>query len=350
MKATQGKITQDTTTQDTTTQDTATRPEIIIDTEFKDLLPALDAETYATLEENLTENGCRDPLITWNNYLIDGHNRYEICTRLDIPYEVRSMEFPTREDVVIWIIANQISRRNLLPMQLSYYRGRHYHADKLIIKNVKGNNQYKVDKPDNQVKPLQDVKALNNSAADAKTADARAWSTATRLANKYHVSRDTIEHDAKVANAIDKIGEKNPDAKRRILAGDSRYEKKALEALLTATDEELNECVEKISDGTFGKKASHAKTDDGANGATGANGANGTTAGANSANGATGATGNQGFPGLSEANHYAMAKADITRILLSEQKKLTKSIDMPELKATLRTFINTLENLYTKYC
>ena len=40
------------------------------------------------------------------------------------------MEFDTREEVVIWIIRNQTDRRNLSPIQLSYFRGVHYNADK----------------------------------------------------------------------------------------------------------------------------------------------------------------------------------------------------------------------------
>ena len=48
--------------------------EIRIDEEFKNLLPTLDKETYAWLEENLQTNGCREPLVTWEGILIDGYN------------------------------------------------------------------------------------------------------------------------------------------------------------------------------------------------------------------------------------------------------------------------------------
>ena len=88
---------------------------IIIDEEFKDLLPALDKETYALLEENLLQNGCRDSLILWGNTLIDGHNRFEICTKHGIPFNTMDKDFETREDVIIWMVSTQISRRNLTP-------------------------------------------------------------------------------------------------------------------------------------------------------------------------------------------------------------------------------------------
>ena len=45
--------------------------EIIIDEEFRFLLPVLDEETFRLLEENILEHGCRVPLVLWNNILID---------------------------------------------------------------------------------------------------------------------------------------------------------------------------------------------------------------------------------------------------------------------------------------
>ena len=33
---------------------------------------------YLKLEEDLVENGCRDSLLVWDKYVIDGANRYDI--------------------------------------------------------------------------------------------------------------------------------------------------------------------------------------------------------------------------------------------------------------------------------
>ena len=104
--------------------------ELIIDEEFRFLLPALDKNTYAQLEERILENGVRDPIVVWGNTIIDGHNRYSIAVQHDIPYATVEMEFGSRNEATIWIILTQISRRNLTPMQLSYFRGVHYMADK----------------------------------------------------------------------------------------------------------------------------------------------------------------------------------------------------------------------------
>ena len=50
-----------------------------IDPEFKTLIRPLRKDEYLQLEVNLAVDGCREPIITWNNIIVDGHNRYEIC-------------------------------------------------------------------------------------------------------------------------------------------------------------------------------------------------------------------------------------------------------------------------------
>lgn len=86
---------------------------IHIDNEFKNLIPPLTNEEYKGLEESILKEGCRDSLVTWNGTLIDGHNRYEICTKHSIPFETVEHNFDSRQAVIEWIILNQFGRRNL---------------------------------------------------------------------------------------------------------------------------------------------------------------------------------------------------------------------------------------------
>jgi hypothetical protein len=86
---------------------------MIIDNEFKALIPPLTADEKQGLEKSLINEGCRDALVLWGDILVDGHNRYEICTRHNIPYKTIQREFTSRQDVIEWIILNQFGRRNL---------------------------------------------------------------------------------------------------------------------------------------------------------------------------------------------------------------------------------------------
>ena len=59
------------------------------------------------------EEGCREPIILWNNTIVDGHNRYRICNQHNIQYKTAQKDFADRDDVKLWIMKNQLARRNL---------------------------------------------------------------------------------------------------------------------------------------------------------------------------------------------------------------------------------------------
>lgn len=92
--------------------------DIEIDAEFAALIPPLSREERQQLEDNIVEHGgARDPLVVWSKNgiltLIDGHNRYEICTRLELDFDIKEMRFSGRSHAEEWIIRNQFGRRNL---------------------------------------------------------------------------------------------------------------------------------------------------------------------------------------------------------------------------------------------
>jgi hypothetical protein len=78
---------------------------IVVLDELRDLIPPLLATELAALKDNLLKHGCKDPLKVWqtssktiqigNNdddtvyVLIDGHNRYRLCTELNLPLMCR---------------------------------------------------------------------------------------------------------------------------------------------------------------------------------------------------------------------------------------------------------------------
>ena len=86
---------------------------IQIKEEFKKLIPALTNEEFKQLEANCLAEGIREKIITWDGFIIDGHNRYEIATRCGLEYQTESKRFETSDDVKIWMIDNQEGRRNL---------------------------------------------------------------------------------------------------------------------------------------------------------------------------------------------------------------------------------------------
>jgi len=87
--------------------------------ELEVLIPPLTSEEFKQLERNILEEGIRDPLVTWNGILVDGHNRYRIAQEYDIDFVTVEKEFADMNAVKEWMINNQFGRRNLNNYQRS---------------------------------------------------------------------------------------------------------------------------------------------------------------------------------------------------------------------------------------
>ena len=272
---------------------------IKIDAEFRDLLPELGRGTFELLEENILKNGCRDSLVLWENILIDGHNRYEICKKHDIPFTTINKDFGSREEALIWIISTQVSRRNLSPIQLAHFRGLHYAA----AKSVQGvHNQYTAKSASGQNDHQQN-------------------STAIQLSEQYKVAPKTIRRDAKVSDAIEAIGSTSPAAKKMVLSGDVNIGKQALEALSAKPKEFIADIAQQIEEGAYDKKLLDLNAPE-----------------RNSAAGSV----------SPEPPRLQAEIKNITDSFSAELRKIVKSGSADELKTALRAFIDMLENLYSK--
>jgi len=279
---------------------------VIIDEEFRSLLPALDEKTYTALESNIIENGCLYALVLWNGILIDGYNRYSICTEHNIPFDTIDMELDSREEALIWIILNQVSRRNLTPLQLSRLRGLHYRADKKIVTNASGRNQYSNQ---NEVVPQNEEQA-------------KKLSTATRLAKQYNVSRITIERDSKIADAIDAIGEVSPEAMRKVISGEVAINKNKLKALLSDPAEAVESTVAEIEEGTYERRKPAVPQPAG-----------------------------NGDPPTSippEVQRFCLTVSSITNEFSSVMQELCNNGGIADFRTALRSYIDKLEDFYGK--
>lgn len=106
------------------------KKEPVIDERVKSRLWKLNETEFNNLEQSIITEGCRDALVLWGDILIDGHNRYEVCKRNNVPYRTVKKEFNDIEEVLLWIDMNQLSRRNLTDEQRTILIGRIYKSNK----------------------------------------------------------------------------------------------------------------------------------------------------------------------------------------------------------------------------
>lgn len=80
---------------------------------FKDIIRPLSESELQLLEQNILRDGIRDPLVVWGDTLIDGHNRYAIAQKHGLEYKTVQIELEDDTAAKIWIMNNQLGRRNL---------------------------------------------------------------------------------------------------------------------------------------------------------------------------------------------------------------------------------------------
>ncbi|MVW78772.1 hypothetical protein [Bordetella sp. 02P26C-1] len=91
---------------------------IQINEELRTYIEPLTSDELEALERSLLAEGCRDALVLWGDVLVDGHNRYAICTKHGIPFKtVQNPRFKSMDDVRLWMIENHLGRRSVSDFQ-----------------------------------------------------------------------------------------------------------------------------------------------------------------------------------------------------------------------------------------
>ncbi|HEY4074176.1 MAG TPA: hypothetical protein VGM52_13860 [Herbaspirillum sp.] len=91
---------------------------ITINEELRAYIDPLTDDEFTALERSLLSEGCRDALVLWGDLLVDGHNRYGICQKHNIPFNtVQNHMFQSMDDVHLWMIDNHLGRRSVSDFQ-----------------------------------------------------------------------------------------------------------------------------------------------------------------------------------------------------------------------------------------
>lgn len=103
-----------------------------IDNEFRRLFFNKSNEKIKKLKASILSNGCINPLPVWNDILLDGYDRYDICIKNDIPFEICEMNFKNRNEAIEWICENQLKRKDLTLKMKAYLIGKLFEVQKSL--------------------------------------------------------------------------------------------------------------------------------------------------------------------------------------------------------------------------
>jgi hypothetical protein len=91
---------------------------IVVNEELKAYIDPLTPDEHEALERSILAEGCRDALVLWGDVLVDGHNRYGICSKHGLPFQtVQNTRFKSMEDVHLWMIDQHLGRRSISDFQ-----------------------------------------------------------------------------------------------------------------------------------------------------------------------------------------------------------------------------------------
>lgn len=209
---------------------------LIIDAEFERLIPPLSKIENELLEENLLQEGCREPITVWNNIILDGHHRYIICRKHRLLYQVASVPMESRDEAIAWICKNQMGRRNINDETRRYLIGKRYEAEKRIgAHNADGSNQH------------AKMKVAPTFWGQPQKSEVK-HGISVKIGNEYRLSHATIEKYARYARAVDRISAVDYRMIPRVLSGDLHVGQDTLVDLAALSDRQIQFVTRDIPD------------------------------------------------------------------------------------------------------
>ena len=187
--------------------------------ELEVLIPPLTSEEFKQLERNILEEGIRDPLVTWNGILVDGHNRYRIAQEYDIDFVTVEKEFADMNAVKEWMINNQFGRRNLNNYQRSVLA---LQLEDVFKAKAKENQIRKPDfvpqkSAEQKVETRQEIAKVANVSHDTISKVKKIEATASpEIKAKVSTGQISINEAFKEIKKEEKIDERKKDIERQL--------------------------------------------------------------------------------------------------------------------------------------
>ena len=180
---------------------------IQIDREFLNLTIPFTEDKKEHLDRSLLRHGCLEPISVWRGVILDGHKRYKFCTYEEIAFEVREMDFKSREHAVIWVCTERLAHIENNHTMYRYLLGKWYRALKRTNESMRQGDkthqqpEYENRRTDQVLNASEQIMAITGHA------------------------RSTIQRDAVFADALDRIADIDPILFEAILREDIKLNK-----------------------------------------------------------------------------------------------------------------------------
>lgn len=164
------------------------------------------SETYINeLTENIISHGCTMPVEVWENYIIDGHLRYEICKKWEVPLRIKQLSFCSENEVFAYLCSLQLKRNDLTNEYQRYLLGRQFRADLGTA-----SSRYMEEHPEHKL----------NSYGNVSQKYVKKYDIAAKIGILHNLCSTTIIKYDTYARALDHVRSIEPDVALKILYGE----------------------------------------------------------------------------------------------------------------------------------
>lgn len=177
------------------------------------IFPMMSAVETGELENSIKTNTQRDEIVLFEGKILDGRNRYAACNKLGISPKVRNFDPNADGDALQYVLDKNMFRRHLTPSQLAIIAA--------------------------EMMPKLEERAKSEPPAFDGEVEVKA---------KRPIEQAAEITGASVSNILKatKILADNPDAAKRIKAGESTVHAEFIKPKINATDVEVDDAVERI--------------------------------------------------------------------------------------------------------
>ena len=217
-----------------------------IDPEFRDKIPALTEAEFEQLKENILSDGeVYEPIVTWNDTIVDGHNRWRIiCENWELlkdKFRTKQMDFSDKWEAFEWMYKKQLGRRNLTEEQRTVLIGQ------MALARMKSHGGDRRS---------EDFSSGQNGALK------KPERTREVIAKELGVGARTVDRAVQFAKGVDALRESNPEAADAVLKGNSGATKAEISELPNKTAGEIKKVAEDILSGEIKKKREKTSKED----------------------------------------------------------------------------------------
>ena len=207
---------------------------LLIDADFKCLDIPLKTNEYQTLNNQIRNGLCKDPVFTWNDYIIEGHQRYDLYVKYHTYYHVSPQFINSRPLALAWCCRKQLTRTDLTSNAESWLLYRLYLTELKIqqMKEAKDQFKYKQLSPSIRYEygtgqPMRENVAIMEM-----------------ISSEYKISCGTLRRYITYGRSLDHLEKMFPGVRNRILTGDLEVARVHVPDLIKMPRRDLKEMIE----------------------------------------------------------------------------------------------------------